>query len=122
MSSGNPRIRLRLSPAVRAVVQQAQGDGAEATAIRALLLIGAAHAGLDIRGALREVALAQYEPLDAGVIAALQQITREVAAGVAVEVAAGVAAAPAAGVAATPDDPPAETAPEPDLFAFGIDV
>jgi hypothetical protein len=87
--------------AARAIVQQAQGDGAEATAIRTLLLIGATHASLDIRGALREVTLAQYEPLDASVIAALQQIPRETA---------------------TPDDPPAETAPEPDLFAFGIDV
>ena len=122
MSSGNPRVRLRLSPAVRAIVQQSQGDGAEATAIRALLLIGAAHAGLDIRSALREVALAQYEPLDAGVIVALQQISVDAAARVAVKMAATPAAAPAARVAATPDDPPAETAPEPDLFAFGIDV
>jgi hypothetical protein len=114
MSNGNPRIRLRLSSGVRAIVQQAQGDGAEATAIRALLLLGAARAGLDINSALREVTLTQYEPLHPAVVAALQRIPREAA--------AGAAATPAAAPAATLDEPPADETPKPDLFSFGIDV
>ncbi len=120
-SDGNPRIRLRLSPAMQAVVAHAQGAGPEATAIRALLILGAAQAGLDVSGVGREIAQAQIEPLHPAVITALRAVQHTEHEGGS-RVAAGWQPG-GSRVAATPveDDVPPDVA-ESDPFSFGIDV
>jgi hypothetical protein len=66
---------MRLSQSMQQLIQQAQGEqGSQSGAVRALVLIGAAHAGLDLRGMAREIVTTADETLEPAVLAALRAI------------------------------------------------
>ncbi len=118
-SPGNPRIRVRLSPAMQSIVAQAQGGGSEAAAMRALLLLGAAHAGLDLAGVAREIAQAQGELLNPAVITALRAVQDASGGGSHL---AATWQPPGSHLAATPNDDRAVSDGGSDPFSVGIDV
>jgi hypothetical protein len=76
-AGSNDRPNVRLSPALQAIVATATDQGDRSKAIRALMLIGAAHVGIDITDVRREIARLALEDVHPAVAQALTNLLEE---------------------------------------------